>query len=54
MLLRLDNRERLTYSNWAYGKPVHGSNVNQCAAMKWRTEHSYHGAVLGEWDNFHW
>ena len=51
--LSLDNRERLTYSNWMPGKPNHlQSNVDKCVAMKWYSDFSYHGNFkVGEWEN---
>ena len=55
MLFSLDNKDKLTYANWIYGKPNHiQTNVDKCTIMKWRTDTSYHGAYrVGQWENTH-
>ena len=52
----LDDKGRLTYDNWVYGKPNHvTSTLDKCVSMKWRTDSTYHGTTrLGEWENIHW
>ena len=54
-IFSLDNKDKLTYSNWIQGKPNHiQSNVDKCTIMKWRTDTSYHGAYrVGQWSNTH-
>lgn len=51
----LDNKDKLTYANWMYGKPNHiQSNVDKCTIMKWRTDTTYHGGYsVGQWENTH-
>ena len=49
----MDNKEKLTYSNWMQGKPNHATtNQEKCVVMKWRTEKYYHGTTeAGQWEN---